>query len=872
MRLYRAALRLLPPGFRRAYGSALETEAATRLEEASDRGERRRVWWKLTEDLLATIVLEWVDETAHAVRNGMGGGMRTDLRQALRGILRTPGFALAVVGTLALGIGATAAALGLVDAYLLRSLPFPEGEKLVALWPSENWSRQMVDLASARAPSLRSVAGVGGLNLVLQGGGEPEEVFAAHATANLFDVLGVQPALGRGFAADDALPGAEPVTVLSSRIWLERFGGDPSVLGRVIGLGGAGSQRRTVIGVMPEGYHPLQGEGVDVWVPVLMDPADGDYHDDYFMQAVGRLASGATLVDATRDVRAFADRMQDVQPGWFTPERAARATAPPLAHERTGDRRTPLLVALASALLVLLVACANVANLIVARTTRRDRELSVRAALGSGRLRMARTVLTEVSLLALSGGVAGLLLSWGLVGVLERWFPAVLPDWGLNIDPRWVAATLALSVLSAMVAGAVPCLHAARRDPARAIARGRGTSERRALTRVQRLLSAIQLAMATAGIAAMGLLGRSLQELAQVDPGFRTAGTVTFRVSAPPSEYPTDEDVLRFFRDARLALAEVPGVTAVGFGSRLPLAGGDSRVSVEPEGWEFAEGDARPVAWHRLVTPGYLEAMGMTLLAGRIPTEEDARDGAPELAVINQAAAEAFWPDEPAVGKVFYGPERRIWLTVAGVVGDVMENGQARPILPGLYVPHRDWPWRTMYAVVHTRQDALALVPELRSALRSVSAGAPVSRVATLGAVASRGLRPTRTLAALAAIAAAVALLLGTIGIYGVMSQAAAGRARELGVRAALGAGRTRLLRGELSGATRIVAGGLGAGVLLAWLTGRALEGMLHNVSSFDMPSLGGALIVLGSVAYMAAWLPARRASGVDPVRIMREE
>jgi len=872
IRLYRLALALLPPDFRRRYGTELVDQARARMAERGTGPTRLAIGLRLAADLGRAVVREWWDAFVQGTRAGLGGGMSADVRWALRALSRSPGFAAAVVATLGLGIGTTTVALGLVDTYLLRSLSFPDGDRLVAVWPEENWSRQMFEMAREGFPSLQGVAGAGGLMLVLQEGGEPEELFASEATTNLQDVLGVRPGLGRGFLPTDAQPGAEPVAILSHALWVERFGADPAVIGRSVALGGEGHLRRTVVGVMPEGYLPLQGNGVDVWVPVVIDPAADDYGDSYFMQAVGRLAPTARPEDARRDMAAWADHMAEVNPAWFTGDRVHRASIPPLARERTADRRTPVLVALGASLLILLVACANVANLVVARTIGRERELSVRAALGAGRLRTARTVLVEVSILALAGAGLGLGVATALVRVLERWFPEALPDWGLGIDPRWAAAAVALAVLATVAAGLVPAIQAARRDPARAMSGGRGASVHRRLTRLQEVLSASQLAMATAGIAAMGLLGRSLLELGGVDPGFATTQRIAFRVTAPPAAYPEDEDVTRFFRDARGALEQVPGVEAVGFVSRLPLAGGDSRITVTPEDWEFAEGDPHPVAWHRLVTPGYLEAMGARLIAGRIPTAEDDHDGLPELVVVNRAAAQAYWPGESAVGKRFYGPEHRVWVTVAGVVDDIMENGQTRPVLPGLYVPLRDWPWRTMYAVVRARQDPAALMPELKKAVWSVSAGVPISRVETLARVANRGLRPTRTLATLAALAGAVTLLLGALGIYAVVSHAVARRVRELGVRAALGADRARLLRGELTNTTRIVAWGLLVGLFLAWLAGRALRSALYGVHVLDAPTLAAALALLGGAAYVAALLPARRAATVDPVRVLRQE
>lgn len=872
LRLYRLGLFLLPPAFRRQYGVALLDEAAARMREGEGRGGRPAALVRLGLDLATTVVREWWDVLVLETRTGLGGGGMMDLRWALRGLRRSPGFALAVVAMLALGIGASTVALGLTNAYLLKSLPYPHGDQLVSVWPEENWSSQMVDMGRESLHSLQGLAANGGALLVLQDGGEPEELFVETATTNLFDVVGVHPMLGRGFVPDDGTPGAEPVTVLSHRLWADRFGSDSSVVGKSIALGGDGQLSRTVVGIMPEDYLPLYGKGVAAWVPVVVDRAAGDYGDSYFMSAVGRLAGGATPEEAQTDLRAFSQKMGEVNASWFTPERVRKATAPSLAADRTGDRRTPVLLALAAALLVLLVACANVTNLIVARTTGRERELSVRAAIGASRLRTVRTLLAEVVTLAGSGTLVGFALAYGLVGLLERYFPKALPEWGLSLDLRWAAAAVLLAVGTTFLAGLVPALQAAGRDPARSMAGGRGTSGRRGLARLQEVLSAAQLALATAGVAAMGLLGRSLQQLDHVDPGIDAVHTLTFRVSAPPSAYPQDADILRFYREARDALARVPGVDVVGFGSRLPLSGGDSRITVQPEGMEFQEGSPRPVAWHRLITPGFLEALGTHLVEGRVPTAGDDRDSLPELVVINRAAAQAFWPGQSAVGKRFYGPEHKVWTTVAGVVDDILENGQAAPVLPGLYIPHRDWAWRSMFAVVRTRGEPTALLPALKNAVWSVSKGAPVSRVMTLAQVLDAGLRPTRTLAILAALAGAVTLLLGALGTYGVVSHAVTRRIREIGVRAALGADRGQLLRGEMAQATRIIAVGLVGGLGLAWLTGRALQGVLFGVGALDVASLTTALVLLAGVGYLAAYVPARRAAGVDPVSVMREE
>jgi putative ABC transport system permease protein len=870
--IYRAGLLLLPPSFRRRFGRALLEEAEDRLREAGSGAGRITALGRLAVDLLGTVAREWWDVVVERMRGGVGAGTMADVRWVLRGLRRAPGFTLAVVAMLGLGIGVSTVAVGLVDAYLVKSLPYPDGDRLVALWPEENWSNLMVDVAREGLHSVEGLAATGGELLVLQEGGEPEEVFAVMATTNLFDVIGVKPVLGRGFLSDDGVPGAAPVTILSHRVWVERFGSDPSVIGRSIALGGGGELRRTVVGVMPGGYIPLDGRGVAAWVPVIVDRSAEGYGDEYNLKAMGRLAPGLTPDDALREMRSWAPHMSEADPGWFTPERIARASALPLGAYITGDRRTPVLLALSAALLVLLVACGNAANLMVARTLGRERELSVRAALGAGRLRTACTLLLEVAALGVAATVVGFGAALALVRVLESRLPEALPEWGLTLNPRWGLAAGALALLAVLLSGLVPALQASRRDPARAMAGGRGAMGSRRLIRLQELLSASQLALATAGVAAMGLLGQSLWRLDQVDPGFAPGSAMTFRVTAPPVAYPDDADVLRFFRDARTALAHVPGVEVAGFGSRLPLSGGQSEVTVQPEGMRFDEDSPRPVAWHRLVTPGYLQALGAHLVDGRLPTEADDRDGDPELVVINRAAAQAYWPGASPIGKRFYGPGHSVWLTVVGVVDNVLEKGQGAPAKPALYIPHRDWARRSMYAVVRTREPPSALLPQMKQAIWSVSAGTPISQVRTLEQVLDSGLRPTRTLAILAALAGGVTLLLGALGTYGVIGHGVTRRLREIGVRAALGADRSRLLRGELARATRIVAGGTVGGLALAFVTGRALRGVLFRVGALDLAPFVAAIMLLALVGYLAAYLPARRAARVDPVRIMREE
>jgi predicted permease len=872
--LYRWLLRLvLPPAFRREWGDAMADEARAILAEARTLGMagRVRARLRLVGDVLRAAAREW---GATVANHGRGGGMTgwlADLRIGARGLARARAYALAGMGTLGVAVGVNAVVLALVDVVLLRPLPYRDADGLVALWTQENWSRAMVESARAELRTLADVAGYGGLLLTLAEGDEPVEVFAAHVTSNLHEVLGVAPALGRSFAPDDAAPGAEPVTVLSHDLWVERFGADPGVAGRSIRLGGEGAVRRTVVGVMPAGYVPLNGSGVDVWVPVTVDPAASEFGESYFMQAVGRRRSEASHEEVLADVRRWAAvTVAAANPGWFSPEEAARADVVDLARALTADRRPALLLALSGVLLVLLVACANVANLALARTASRERELSLRTALGAARRRTMRLVLTETLLLGLGGAVAGLVLALALRGVLLRLMPDGLPPEGLALSARVVVATLAVGLGAALLAGLAPALSAGRRDPARALSGARGAVHDRGALRLQNALVAVQLGLATVLVASAGLLSRSLDALSRADPGFQADGAITFRLTAPPDAYPADADVVRFFQEARAALADAPGVEAVGFGSRLPMGGGMSRVSLTLEGVDLPEGAEAPTADHRLVTPGYLEALGVRLRAGRWIASDDDRAGATVAGLVNRTAAERLWPGEDPLGKRFMGPGGVPWLHVVGVIEDVREAGVDRAVHPALYLLHRDWPWRSMRAVVRTRGEPD--VERLKAAVWSVSPGVPVSQVRTLGAVVAQSHARVRLLGTLAAVLGGVALVLGMVGVYGVVAYAAGRRRSEFGVRAALGAGRGTIERDELLRAGRVVAAGVLLGLPGVWLAGRGLGSTLFGVSALAPSVVVPVLGALAAVGLLAAWLPVRRASRVDPVEALRGE
>ncbi len=797
--------------------------------------------------------------------------MRSDVKVAWRAIQRSPAYAGAVVATLALGVGSVALVFSMVDAFLLRSLPYPESDRLVSLWSETNWSRAMVARARTELSGLESASGYGGAILVLDEAGEPVELFAGRATAGHLEQLGARAVVGRLFDAEDERPGAEPVMVMGHDLWVDRFGSDPRVVGRTVALGGLGTERRTVVGVLPATFTSLLGPGVDAWVPVTFDRGSGDYTDSYFMSALGRLPPEGTLDALRTEMVAWAAVLAADNAGGLSEREVEQASVRSLRDEIGRDRRTPLLLALGAASLVLLVACANVANLVLARTVGRRPELSVRAALGSGRARAARGVLVEVATLGAAGGCLGLLGAGYAARTLGRRVPDLMPASVVEPSLRVVAFSLGVVLVSALLAGVLPALRAAGRDPASALSSTRGGSIDRGLARLQRALAAVQMAVALVGVASAGLLGRSLLALTEVDPGFEPEGLVSFRITAPPAVYSSDDEVLGFHLDVRDALAAVPGIERVGMVNRLPMGGGQSRITVFPEGFEPPESGELPEVTHRLVSAGYLEALGARLVEGVLPALDDERGEGPVRGVLNRAAAERFWPDGSAVGERFLGPGGVVWMEVVGVVEDVREGGVGKPSEdPAAYIPLRDWPWRTTYAVARTRGGVDAA--QLKSAVWSVAPGVPVNNLRPVADLVANSMRPTRLLAWLATTVGAVTLLLGGVGVYGVASYGSSRRRREHGIRAALGADRATLQRDELRRALVTIAWGGGLGLLGAWASGRALESVLFGVSARDPLVLVAASSVLLVAGLMAAWLPARRAASADPVGALRAD
>ena len=813
--------------------------------------------------------------------------LRQDLAFGARQLRRKRGFAVAAVLTLALGIGANTAVFSIVEAALLRGLPFPAEERLVRL--QNRWQDEPAGKLSPaeyfdyrdRLRSLESMGAyaVGPANLT--GGGTPERLRAGYLTAGVFPALGVGAAAGRTFAAGEDAPGAEEVAVLSHGLWTRRFGGSPEAIGSRIVLDGT---PRTVVGVMPAAFRlPAdmeEGEDTEVFLPLPLGPELAAERGSHFLEGVGRMWPGVALEAADREIAALAAGFTRDFSGDYPAEMRFAAGVVPLREAVLGRTRPVLALLLGAVALVLLIACANVANLLLVRVDGRRRELAVRAALGAGRGRLVRQLLAEGALLAALGGTAGVLLAaWALrtVPLLEM---ADLPSAGpVRMDPAVLGFALGASLLSLLFFGVAPALHASGgrvheslKENGRA---GTGGVRRR---RFRSALVAGEVALAVVLLLGAGLLLRSLSALYAVDPGFRTGGVLTLRVSLPATDYPDDARVVGGYREMLRRVGEVPGVDAAGAVTNLPLASTLGDLNFEIEGKPVPEDAVSPRADWQAVTPGYLRAVGMQVLAGRGLAESDG-EGAPGAVVINESLARQYWPGTSPLGTRFKlgGEAGPGWVTVVGVVRDVRHAALGEPPRPEMYVPHAQFRFwngggaaRSLTLAVHTRGDPARLAGPVREAIRAMDPELPLADVRTLAEVRSESVARPRFLALLLGAFAAVALVLAVVGIYGTLAYLVAQRTYEMGVRMALGARPGSIRRLVVAQGLAMTAAGLVIGVAAALGLTRLLEHLLFGVAPTDPATFVAVPLGLGLTAAVAAYLPARRATRVDPLVALR--
>ncbi|HEU4564350.1 MAG TPA: ABC transporter permease [Gemmatimonadaceae bacterium] len=801
-----------------------------------------------------------------------------DIRYSARRLLRSPGFTLIAVVTLALGIGANTAIFSVVNAVLLRPLPYADSERLVrvlSMYESSENSVSPLDYLDWKAQA-RSFSGLAALSfrpLNLTGGEEPQRLEGAGVTADFFSVLGTKPLLGRVFGPEDDQPGLRNI-VLNERLWRSRFGADPRLVGATVQANG---ESYTVVGIVPAAEaYPRRA---DAWVPMAFsaDERLPPNRGRRFMQVVGRLKPGVTAAQADNEMRAIAARLAQQYPEQNT---GLSASARGLREYMVGNIRTPLLVLMGAVGFVMLIACANVANLLLVRAAGRETELAVRAALGAGRGRVVRQLVTESVVLSLVGGAAALALAaWG-VELFKRFAPAGMPRVDdVRVDAGVLLFTFGVALATGILFGLVPALGVARPNLAQTLREGaRGSRTRPGSHRVRRILVASEIALAVMLLAGAGLLIRSFVRLSNVDPGFRPERVMTFALTLPDARYPDAPQKRRFTQELTERLARVPGARAAGVVSYLPMTNfgmGSSFTVAElppvPRGQE-------PGAAMAAASPGYFAAMGIPVRRGRDFTAAD-REGGAKAVIVNEALVRRIFGEQEPLGKhLRFDPIFRDaagdW-EIVGVVGDVRSQGLANEVAPMFWMPYAQAPSLLLQFVsvaVRTAGEPEAITNSLRAEVRQLDPDLPLVNLRPLETIVADTVSQPRFYMMLLAAFAAVALLLSAVGIYGVMAYAVTLRTSEIGIRIALGASARDVLGQVLrEGMAVALVGVVAGGVAALWLTG-VLRGLLYGVSATDPVTFAAVTVVLLAVAALACFLPARRATRVDPMIAMRTE
>ena len=806
--------------------------------------------------------------------------MLKDIRYGIRSLLKRPGLTAVALLTLGLGIGVNTAIFSAVDSVLLRPLPLKDSSRLVAVWehtPALGIAQNQ--MAPANFFDLRNhnqvfedVGAFSDLSLNLTGEGEPERLEGQLVTANVPALLGVQPALGRTFAADEDQIGHEHVVLLSDALWQRRFNRDPGIINRNITLN---SETFTVVGVMPRGFFFPVREA-ELWIPWAMEPEQASGRGDHYLRVVARLKPGITIERANTETESLAARLAADFP---RTNEGLGILVRSFHQDYVGDLRLPILILFAAVGVVLLIVCANVANLLLAQATTRRREVAIRMALGAGRWTIARQFLVESLLLALGGGLLGAIGAiWG-VEALSKLLPESLSKLqAISIDARVLLFTLAAVAMTAIVFGVAPALHAARANPGDTLGdtardAGGGVSGRH----VRRLLVVSEVALAVVLLVGAGLLVRSFQRLRQVDLGFKTDNLLTMRMDLPMPKYLKPETRAAFYDEVLRRVDEIPGVQSAGMISFLPLSTSGMKFSFSVEG-RAQPGDMNlPFALYRAISPDYFRATGIPLQRGRFFDAHDAPGSLP-IVVVNRKLAEQFWPGQEAIGKrLKVGPvdSPNAWATVVGVVGDVRQNGFYGEQQYELYAPNaqerRSW-LAPRDLVVRTSGDPRSIAGAVRQAVWAVDKDQPVSNVRTMNEVFAAAISRERFQMLLLALFATLALILACVGLYGVISYGVAQRTHEIGVRMALGAQSSDVLRLVIRQGMVLTVVGLVLGTIAALAATRVMTDLLYGVTATDAITFISVAALLVLVALLACYLPARRATKVDPLIALRYE
>lgn len=902
-RIYRLLLRLYPRDFRQEFGDAMTEFFRDSLSRARTRYRVAAplvVWPHVLRDFAVNAIPARGDSIKRAIRSSrqrsaagraqpikdlrrkdwMLTTILQDMRYALRSLTSKPSFTAVVLATLALGIGATVAIFSVVNGILLRPLPYAETRRLMLIEHADPYGTvsepEFADYKN-QARSLERLAAIAyGSGNLTGGDDEPERVRVARVSDGFFQILGVPTYIGRFFSPDEDKPGAAGVIILSHGIWQRRYAADSSIIGKDVMLNGT---PRTVVGVMPLRFD-YPSPSIDMWVPLRLNYDSLWTRNNHYLSVIAKRAPNVTFASAVAELDAMGRNWTREYPDTYAPDKPLRTNASELQDAVVGKSKPYLFALLGAVAFVLLIACVNVANLMLVRGEGRRKELAVRTALGASRTRIARQVLTESALYGLVGGALGVLLAWQGVRLLVALAPVTIPRIGeVRVDFSVLLFALAVSLGTGLLFGVVPALKAAPDASAETLKEsGRaGGHQGRSITRLRRMLVVSEIALATITLSAAGLMLRSFANIQAVDLGFRPENILTMRVSLPARQYPGDRAVF-FYQSVLARVRGIAGVRSAATVGDLPVRDGWSIWSILVDGAPMTSVAASPSAMPMQVSPGYFETMGIGLVRGRLFTDAD-RNGAPFVVVVNETMEKMLWPGKSAIG----GTVKMLnasspWATVVGVVKDVREGGFLRETPPSMYFPHAQsglsayyWP-ADMDLVIKTAGDPLSVVSNVRPIVHELEPAAPIARIQTMEQVVAASVSSRRFSTQLLTGFALLALLLAGIGIYGVISYGVTQRTFEIGLRIALGAQRPRVLGLVVGEGVRLAALGLVIGIAGALAVTRSMGALFVNVSPADPRTLFVVVLSIAVVALLASWIPARRATVVDPMGAMRAE
>ena len=881
MTLYRLLLLLCPRRMRREFADEMARLLGAHLDEA--RRTRRsvaRIWMHAIGDALWHGLLERSLDTGRSLRRAASETRRwrwwmaallQDVRYASRMFVRQPTLTAVAMVTLAIGIGANAAMLAAVDVLLLRPLPYHDPGRLVMIWEKRQ-AEGVFDNVVAPADYLdwermntvfEAIAGQSQLTFDLTGTGEPVRLVGAGASPSLFELLGVHMAHGRRFRADEVIPGRHRVAILGHGLWQRRFGGDPAVVGRTIVLNGNPSE---IVGVLPSTFD-FPDPTIEIWVPLVLTAGpEPPSRGNHFLNVYARLKATTTLQQAREDM----DRIGAILSSDYPESNANHgAWVISLRDQLAGPVRSTLLLLLAAVGFVLLIACVNVANLLLARTAGRRTELAIRTALGAGRMRLAGQALIESLTLSLVGGMAALLVAKWSIDLLRSLRPIGLPLVGvqhLQLDGRVVAFTLMVAVATSIVVGLLPAWQMASQRVEGALREGART-QGGLRQRIRKLLVVSEVALASLLLVGAGLTVRSFQTVLRTDAGINTNGLLTASIALPSSRYRGDARAAATFAAIEIAFRSLPGVRSAAATNALPLTGQDTRRSVAIEGYtSTAQAPSRAHA--RSVTLDYFTTMGMRVIAGRAFTADD-RAATPLVVIVNDTMAKRYWPGSSPLGKRVALPGDA-WREVVGIVRDVRHWGLDRPVNPELYFPMPQLPYSAMTFALASDANPATLAAPVREALRKIDPDLPLSNVRTMNEVVARSVTARRAGMSVMGAFGIIALLLSAAGISGVMSHLVAQRTSEIGGRMTMGARPRDIVRMVLREGLAQALLGLAIGLVGGVLVMRTFRAALYEVSPTDPMTLAAVTVVLGLTATVACVVPARRAMLVDPVTAVR--